>query len=188
MKLAIKKWLCQTHTHTRCDQKALPCKHWIKGSVTPSYEVLPRISLNLLRRYHTKNKQQRTFEALVVGLFYSSWKTLSPARHESQRHTFSSGQQTFQLPSKQFNHRIITMMNTRIMNSMSSIIHNLSPLLRFLFQQEFISSAWLSFKWRFIAVFFCYLCKFLMFIWPAQRPCGARKQQNCKHRRRTLAP
>ena len=112
--------------------------------------LLPRISLNLLRRYYTKNKQQRTFEALVVDLLYSPWKTLSPARHESQRQTFSSGLRTFQLPSKQFNHRIITMMNTRIMNSMSSIIHNISPLLWFLFQLEFISSAWLSFKWSFI--------------------------------------
>ena len=34
--LCSKKWLCQTHT--RCDQKALPCKHWIKGSVTLFYE------------------------------------------------------------------------------------------------------------------------------------------------------
>ena len=32
-------------------------------------KLLPRISLNLLRLYHTKKKQQRIFEALVVGLF-----------------------------------------------------------------------------------------------------------------------
>ena len=113
-------------------------------------KLLPRISLNLLRRYHTKKETATYFRGPRSGLFYSSWKALSPARHESQRHTFSSGLRTFQLPSKQFNHRIITMMNTRIMNSMSSIIHNISPLLWFLFQLEFISSAWLSFKWSFI--------------------------------------
>ena len=91
----LQNWLCQTHTHTRCDQKALPCKHWIKGSVTLSYEASaedfstsfpgfsPTRSMGAGRREPwergwgflsiywgdiiQKNKQQRVFEALVAG-------------------------------------------------------------------------------------------------------------------------
>ena len=74
------------------------------------------------------------------------------------------------------------MMNTRIMNSMSSIIQNIFLLLWLLFKKELISSLAI-----FQMFFFCYVYKFLMFIQPAQRPSDATKQQNCKHGRGTLA-
>ena len=36
--VALQQKVIMPNTHTSCDQKALPCKHWIKGSVTLFYE------------------------------------------------------------------------------------------------------------------------------------------------------
>ena len=150
--------------HTRCDQKALPCKHWIKGSVTLSCEASAEDFSQSTEAISYKKETATYFRSPRSGPFYSSWKTLSPARHESQRHTFSSGLRTFQLPSKQFNDRIITMMNTRIMNSTSSIIHNISPLLWLLFWTRVHQQRLAIFQMKFYCyVFLC--CGYVTDLW-----------------------
>lgn len=131
-------------------------------------KLLPRISLNLLRRYHTKKKQQRTFEALVVGLF---------TPHE--RHSHLLGMNHRDIRSLQgCGHSSCLQNNSTAESSRWWIRESWIPCLQlsktfprfcgFSFEREFISSAWLSFKWSFIATFFyvavmSQIYEFLMF-------------------------
>ena len=88
--------------HTRCDQNALSCKHWIKGSVTLFYEASAENFSQSTGAISCKKETATYFGGPRRGPFLlfmkdtprdllmkdspsCSWKTLSPA-HERHSH------------------------------------------------------------------------------------------------------